>query len=96
MIDDLLAENDMVAVGTVPIHPGVLDYEDSGGKIILFVRDYDEGRSLFLGVEMYGDMARLYEVRYDDWADVITKMAGDVILADADDPYNRLLMGDAV
>lgn len=92
-IDDLMAENKMIAVGHVPLHPGVLDYADAKGKIILFVRDDEEGRSLFMSVETYGQISRAYEVRWDDWASIVTKMAGDVIIHDAEDPFNQLLMG---
>jgi hypothetical protein len=40
---------------------------------------------------MYGELARMYEVKYDDWADTITRMMGEVIMADSDDPFNQLL-----
>lgn len=89
-IDDLLAEHEMISVGTIPIHPGVVDYQDAKGKIILFVRDNDEGRSLYMGVELYGEMARLYETRWDDWSAVVTKMNGDVTMHNFDDAFNQL------
>jgi len=62
-IDDLKSDADMLTVGTVPLHPGVLDYADTDGKIILFVRDQEEGRSLFMAIEMYGELGRMYEVK---------------------------------
>ena len=92
-IDDMLAEAEMISVGTVPIHPGVLDYQDAQGKVILFVRDNDEGRSIYMGVEIYGEISRLYECRWDDWVPVITKMAGDVTMHNHDDVFNQLLGG---
>lgn len=88
-------EPNMIAVGSIPIHPGVLDLAGTDGKIILFVHDNDEGRSVRLGVEMYGHLDRLYEVRYEDFENVITKMMGTVIMADAEDPFNALLGGGA-
>lgn len=84
---------DMIAVGSIPIHPGVLDYEDAKGKIILWVKDEEQGRSVYLGVEMYGVVDRAYEVSYADFENVITKMMGTVIMADAEDPYMALLNG---
>lgn len=84
---------DMVAVGTIPLNPGVLDYEDAEGKIILWVKDEEEGRSVYLGIEMYGVVDRAYEVRYDDFENVITKMMGEVIMANANDPFAELLGG---
>lgn len=92
--EDLMAANGLIAAGTVQIHPGLADYEDAKGKIILFVRDMDEGRSLFMGVEMYGEISRLWEVRYDDWEKVVVKMTGDVVIRNADDPLTKLLMGE--
>ena len=92
-MSDLLTEADMITLGTVPIHPGVIDYKDAEGKIILFVRDCDEGRSLFMGVEMYGEISRLYEVQWNDWVPVMTKMMGDVVMHNMDDPFNQLLGG---
>jgi hypothetical protein len=92
-IDGLMAENEMIAVGMVPLHPGVMDYADAKGKIILFVRDDEEGRSLFMSIETYGQISRTYEVRWDDWSHIVTKMAGDVIISDAADPYTALLNG---
>lgn len=82
---------EMLAVGAVPLHPGVLDYADAEGKIILFVRDEEEGRSLFMSVQMYGELTRAYEVRWDDWADVVTKMMAKVEMADSNDPFMQLL-----
>ena len=88
---DLKTDYDMIAVGAIPIHPGVLDFKDAEGKVVLFVRDEEEGRSVFMGVKMYGEIDRLYEVRYQDFEEIITKMMGEVIMADAEDPYMELL-----
>lgn len=93
-LDEMKTQADMIAVGTVPIHPGVLDYNDTKGKIILFVRDEEEGRSVFMGVETYGEISRLYECRWDDWSAVITKMQGDVVMHNQEDPFNALLGGN--
>lgn len=81
-MDDMMATNEMLAVGTVPIHPGVMDYKDANGKIVLFVREQEEGRSLFMSIEMYGELSRTYEVRYEDWEPVILKMAVDLTAHD--------------
>jgi hypothetical protein len=85
-----MIENEMVAVGAVPIHPGVLDYADANGKIILYVKDEEEGRSLFMSIEMYGELTRAYEVRWDDWANTVSKMLAKVELADSTDPLAEL------
>lgn len=92
-LTDMRAEADMIALGTVPIHPGVVDYQDAEGKIVLFVRDCEEGRSLYMGVEMYGEISRLYEVQWSDWVPVMTKMMGDVVMHNMDDPFTALLGG---
>lgn len=84
---------DMIAVGSIPIHPGVVDFQDTEGKVILWVKDEEEGRSVYLGIEMYGVVDRAYEVRYSDFENVITKMMGDVIMHNAEDPFEKLLMG---
>ncbi len=84
---------DMISVGRVPIHPGVQDYEDAKGHVVLWVKDEDEGRSLYMSVEMYGNMVRTYEVRYDDFADVVTRMMGEVTMHSANDPFEKLLQG---
>jgi hypothetical protein len=80
--NDLMTDAGMISVGAVPIHPGVQDYADTGGKVILFVREEAEGRSLFLSIEMYGEISRMYEVRYADWEGVVTKMTGDLMVHD--------------
>lgn len=85
--------DDMIAVGTIPLRTGVLDFEDADGKIILWVKDEEEGRSVYLGVQMYGVVDRAYEARYEDFENVITKMMGEVIMANADDPFTALLGG---
>lgn len=84
---------DMLAVGAIPIHPGVLDYSDAEGKVILYVQESDQGQSLFMSISMYGELSRTYEVRYDDFADVVTRMMGQVSIANADDPFAQLLLG---
>lgn len=85
--------DDMIAVGSIPIHPGVLDYADAEGKIILYVRDEEEGRSVYMSISMYGELSRAYEVRYDDFERVVTKMIGDVVLSNSEDPFAQLLEG---
>lgn len=87
--------DDMIAVGSIPIHPGVLDYADADGKVVLYVQDAEEGRSLFMSISMYGEFSRTYEVRYDDFAEVVTKMMGEVTMHNADDPFMKLLGGSA-
>lgn len=85
--------DDMIAVGRIALHPGVLDYADADGKVVLYVQDSDEGRSLFMSISMYGEFSRTYEVRYDDFADVVTRMMGQVTLANAEDPFTQLVLG---
>lgn len=85
---------DMISVGTIPLNPSVLDYADAEGKIILWVEDGDEGKCVQLGVKMYGVVDRVYSVRYEDFEGVITKMMGEVIMANADDPFAQLLGGN--
>lgn len=86
--------SDTISVGTIPLNPGMLDYEDAEGKIILWVKDDEEGRSVYLGVKMYGVVDRAYAVRYEDFENVITKMMGEVIMANAEDPFAQLLGGN--
>lgn len=90
-IDELKASQDMLAVGAIPIHPGVVDYADTDGKIILYVRDEEEGRSCYISIEMYGELSRTYEVRYEDFEAMITKMMIDVAMATDADPFTQLL-----
>lgn len=87
-------DNGMISVGSVPLNANVLDYADADGKIILHVQDTDEGRSLFMSFKLYGEYSRTYEVRYEDFADVVTKMMGEVIMHNAGDPFAQLLGGD--
>ena len=84
---------DMVSVGRIPIHPGVTDYADANGHVVLWVKDEDEGRSVYMSIEMYGEMTRTYEVRYDDFEGVITRMMGEVTMANANDTFMALLAG---
>ena len=84
---------DMIATGVIPLNPGVLDYADSDGKIILWVKDEEEGRSVYMSISMYGEMVRTYEVAYADFENVVTKMMGDVIMANMNDPFAELLGG---
>lgn len=93
-IDSLAEKVNMITVGTIPLNPSVIDYADAEGKIVLFVRDGEDGRSCFMGVEMYGVLDRLYEVNYDDWAKTITRMTGDVVMHNHDDPFLQLLNGE--
>lgn len=85
--------DEMIAVGTIPLNPNVLDFADAEGKIILYVRDEEQGRSVYLSVSMYGELTRTYEVRYDDFAEVITRMMGKVTMHNVDDPFAQLLLG---
>lgn len=91
-IDDLMAEHSMIAVGMVPLNPDVLDFKDAEGKIILYVQDsVDDGRLLFLSISLYGELSRTYEVKWEDWAPTVTKMMGDVVMHNHDDPFAQLL-----
>ena len=92
-IEQMKAEVDMIAVGTMPLHPSSMDFPDASAKIILFVRDGEDGRSLFLGTELYGEMSRLYEVRYEDWEGTVTKVMAQVGLHNSNDPFTALLKG---
>lgn len=84
----------MISVGAIPINPNVVDFKDADGKVVLYVQDTaDGGRSMFMSVSLYGEFARTYEVRYDDFADVVTKMMGEVALHNAEDPFMKLLGG---
>ena len=83
----------MISVGSIPLNPNVLDYKDAEGKIILWVKDEEEGRSVYLSIGMYGEVSRTYEVRYDDFADVVTRMMGQVTMHNVEDPFNALLLG---
>lgn len=85
---------DMISVGTIPLNPSVLDYADAEGKVILWVEDGDEGKAVQLGIKMYGVVDRVYSVRYEDFENVITKMMGEVIMANANDPFAELLGGN--
>ena len=86
--------DDMIAVGRVPLHPGVLDYADAKGHVVLWVKDDEEGRSLFMSINMYDMPTRTYEVRYDDFADVVTRMMGQVTMHNVEDPFAELLGGN--
>lgn len=92
--ESLYEQVDMITVGTVPLNPAAYTDPDAKGKIVLFVRDGEDGRSAFMGVEMYGQLDRLYEVNYDDWAKTITRMTGDVVMHNHDDPFLKLLNGE--
>lgn len=83
----------MIAVGTMPLSPGMLDFQDADGKAILWVKDEREGRRVYITFEMYGEMTRAYEVRYEDFANVVTKMMGDVTMHNMTDPFEQLLIG---
>lgn len=85
--------NDMIAVGAIPIHPGVADFADADGRVVLWVKDEEEGRSVYMSISMYGEMSRTYEVRYDDFAETVTKVMGEVVMHNAEDPYALLLGG---
>ena len=85
----------MITAKTIPLNPGVLDYEDAHGKVVLFVRDEQEGRSMYMGLELYGMIDRLFEVKYSDWEDVAVRTIAAVYLHDSkNDPLNELL-GDS-
>lgn len=87
-------EYDMLSVGSVPLNPNVVDFDDADGKVVLYVKDTDEGRSLYLSMSLYGEMSRTYEVRYDDFAEVVTKMMGEVTMANSEDEFMKLLGGN--
>lgn len=87
-------ETGYISVGAIPIHPGVLDYADTDGKIILYVKDEEEGRSVYMAIAMYGEVSRTYEVRYDDFAETVTKVMGEVTLYNSEDPFTLLLGGN--
>lgn len=87
-------DTEYISVGAIPIHPGVLDYADTDGKVILYVRDEDEGRSVYMAIAMYGEVSRTYEVRYDDFAEVVTKVMGEVTMYNSEDPFTKLLGGN--
>lgn len=89
-------ESTMIAVGSIPLNPGMLDLADAEGKIVLWVKDEDEGRSVYLAVEMYGVVDRAYPVAYADFEKVITNVMGKVIMADHEDPFAALLTGESV
>lgn len=74
----LLADTDMIAVGSVPVTAGLADMADADGKVVLFVRDMPEGRSLFMGMTLYGEVSRMYQLDYSAWEDTILKMTTDV------------------
>ena len=84
---------DMISVGRIPLHPGLLDYNDAEGHVVLYVRDEEEGRSVYISIERYGEMSRAYEVRFDDFENVITRMLGEGTLANHNDPFAALLTG---
>lgn len=87
-------ETGYISVGAIPIHPGVLDYADTDGKIILYVKDEEEGRSVYMAIAMYGEVSRTYEVRYDDFAETVTKVMGEVTIHNSEDPFTLLLGGN--
>lgn len=84
---------EMISVGTIPLNPNVIDYEDAEGKVILWVKDEEEGRSVYMSIGMYGQVTRTWEVRYDDFANVITRMMGEVTMHNVEDPFAELLGG---
>lgn len=86
---------DMISVGRIPLNPNIIDYDDAKGHVVLWVTEHDKGQSVYMSVEMYGEMVRTYEVNYDDFAGVITKMMGEVTIHNADDPFAQLLGGSA-
>lgn len=88
-----IEDNDMISVGSIPLNPNVLDYADAEGKIILHVQDTEEGRSLFMSFKLYGEYSRAYEVRYGDFANVVTKIMGEVVMHNVNDPFEELLLG---
>ena len=94
-IDEVAQPEQVIAAGTIPLHPGVDDYRDAKGKVVLFVEDNDQGRSLYMGIEAYGTTPYTYEVRYDDFADIVTRLMVDVATANAGDMFAELLTGGA-
>lgn len=85
--------DEMIAVGTIPLNPGMLDYADAEGKVILYVKDELEGRVAYITVSMYGEISRAFAVRYEDFADIATKVMGDVTMHNMTDPFEQLLIG---
>lgn len=84
---------EMISVGAIPLNPNVLDYKDAEGKVILWVKDEEEGRAVYLSISMYGEVTRTYEVRYDDFVDTTTRMMGEVMMHNVEDPFTQLLGG---
>lgn len=84
-IETIKADYDMLTVGTIPLNPDIRDYDDANGKLIMFVRDEVEGRSLYMGLELYGEVSRLWEVRYDDFAQVVGSITMDIALRDIEE-----------
>lgn len=85
----------MITAKTIPINPGVLDYKDAEGKIVLFVRDEAEGRSMYMGLELYGVIDRLWEVNYADWEDVAVRTIAAVSIHDSKDPLTQMMNGSS-
>lgn len=81
-LNSLLADSDMLAVGSVPITTQDPEFLDADNKAVLFVRDMPEGRSLFLGLSLYGEIARMYQLDYSAWEDTMIKMMADVTVSD--------------
>lgn len=81
----------LISAGRIPLNPNIIDYDDAKGHVVLWVKEEEEGHSVYMSVEMYGHITRTYEVRYDDFADVITRMLGEVTIHNANDPFTQLL-----
>lgn len=88
IIDEMARHEGVITAGTVPIHPSIVS---GSGKVLLFVQDGEDGRSLFIGVETFGEKAALFEVEYDQFVQVYSQMVSDVIIEDAGDPFAALL-----
>lgn len=86
-------QDQTITIGTVPFNPAVREYAEADGNVVMYVRDSDSGRSLYLGIKAFGAVTNVYEFSYDDFLDVFVRMQSDVILNDAEDPYSALLTG---
>ena len=86
-------QDQTITTGTVPLNPAVREYAEADGNVVMYVRDGDSGRSLYLGIKAFGAVTNVYEFSYDDFLDVFVRMQSDVILNDAEDPYSALLTG---
>lgn len=88
-IKDIVELTPIVAAVSIPLHPAIPEY--AGCTAHFFAKDGDEGRSIYVGFDMDGQDSQLFEMRYDEWADMICKLQAEVILSNTEDPYMQLL-----